>query len=70
MELVKDIIVNLANAVKAHQGRDNKHDDNIWKPLPVERFIEHDSETTTSNTVVSKKQYQLLFADNNRDSDG
>jgi hypothetical protein len=70
VELVKDIIVNLANAVKAQQGSGSKHNDSIWKPLPVERFIEHDTETTNSNVVLSRKQYQLLFADNNRGSDG
>ncbi len=68
-ELVKEIIVNLANAVKAQQGSRGKHEDGIWMPLPVERFMEHDAVSTASKVVVPRKQYNQLFAGNNQGSD-
>lgn len=66
VELVKEIIVNLATAV----GVGPKTEDYVWHPLPVERFLEHDLESRASRIVASKQQYDMLFSNNNHQSSG
>ncbi|KAF9455073.1 hypothetical protein P691DRAFT_770160 [Macrolepiota fuliginosa MF-IS2] len=61
VELVKEIIVNLARAVKAH-------DMSEWHPLPVESFLEHDTDSRASKVAAPKQQYNLLFANDSNSS--
>ncbi|XP_006454653.1 hypothetical protein AGABI2DRAFT_198048 [Agaricus bisporus var. bisporus H97] len=56
IELVKEIVVNLAKAVGVYQ----ELGPSAWQPLPVERFLELDS----SIMIAPKTQYKMLFSSN------
>lgn len=56
IELVKEIVVNLAKAVGVYQ----ELGPSAWQPLPVERFLELDS----SKMIAPKTQYKMLFSNN------
>ncbi|KAF5323620.1 hypothetical protein D9611_005764 [Ephemerocybe angulata] len=56
IQLVKDIIVNLALDVARHE-REDSYD---WTALPVERYLEKDQSLSSG----SQKQYKNLFASN------
>ncbi|KXN83882.1 Regulator of V-ATPase in vacuolar membrane protein 1 [Leucoagaricus sp. SymC.cos] len=67
-ELVKEIITNLAKAVGVStEGEDDSRNRNgtgcVWEPLPVERFLEDESESRASKIVVTRKPFNL-FANN------
>jgi hypothetical protein len=66
---VKEIVVNLAKAVGIQNGNGVK-EENAWQPLPVERFLEDESDSRASKVVVQRKQYNLLFANGSNFSDG
>lgn len=65
MELVKDIIVNLAKAVGVYKegGDEDRKERAEWQPLPVERFLEDEAESRASKIVVPRKAFDL-FANN------
>lgn len=62
MELVKDIIVNLAKAVGVgRESDDGDHkEETVWQPLLVESFLEDESESRASKIVMPRKQFSLL----------
>jgi hypothetical protein len=60
IELVKEIVVNLAKAVGIYQGLGPS----AWQPLPIEKFLEHDLESRASRIIAPKTQYQMLFSNN------
>jgi len=66
---VKDIVVNLAKfvGVQKDDGSDAKKKEGcIWDSLPVERFLEDESESRAS-TVVVPGEHLDLFTNNSID---
>ncbi|KII93785.1 hypothetical protein PLICRDRAFT_101217 [Plicaturopsis crispa FD-325 SS-3] len=58
IELVKDIIVNLARDIKATRSGEQSISD--WHKMPVEQFLRRD-QTVKSNNVQPKLRYNFLF---------
>lgn len=62
IELVKDVIMNLAKAVGVQKENNNdgeSREHGEWQPLPVEKFLEDESESRASK-IVQRKLFNLF----------